>query len=416
MLQSLLLYLQQIGRMLSKRQLFLDHVGQTGPMPVMIDVSHAQGMFIYDTEGKRYLDMNSGISVSSLGHCHPAITHAILKQTESYMHTMVYGEHVQSPQVGLASLLAKQLDSSLDAVYFVMSGTEATEGAMKLAKRYTGRTEIISCANAYHGSTHGAESLRSDEKYKQAFYPLLPDVRHITFNDFGDLDKITDKTSCVILEPVQAEAGVRLPEMNYLQALKKRCTETGALMILDEIQTGFGRTGHLFAHQWQEVSPDILLLGKAMGGGMPIAAFVSSKKIMSSLTKNPMLGHITTFGGHPVCCAAAEACLRTLIEEPQIIKEVSRKAIELKSFIESFSIIKEVRHAGLMMAVEVSKRKYLKHIVARCMELGLIVDYFLFDDRSFRLAPPLIISDEEIDMAKGIFKAAFKYAEEKYKK
>jgi len=402
--------------MLSKRQLFLDHVGQTGPMPVMIDVSHAKGMFIYDASGKRYLDMNSGISVSSLGHCHPAILRAVLKQSESYMHTMVYGEHLQSPQVALASLLAKQLDSSLDAVYFVMSGTEATEGAMKLAKRYTGRTEIIACANAYHGSTHGAESLRSDEKYKQAFYPLLPDIRHITFNELDDLSKITAKTSCVILEPVQAEAGVRLPNPDYLQALRKRCTKTGSLLILDEIQTGFGRTGQLFAHQWQGITPDILLLGKAMGGGMPIAAFVSSKEIMSSLTKNPMLGHITTFGGHPVCCAAAEACLRTLIDEPQIIKEVAAKAKELKEYIESFAIIKEVRHVGLMMAVEVTKRKYLKHIVAHCMELGLIIDYFLFDDRSFRLAPPLIISAEEMELAKEIFEAAFRYAEEKYRR
>ena len=267
------------------------------------------------------------------------------------MHTMVYGEHLQSPQVKLASLLAEQLDDKLSSVYFVMSGTEATEGAMKLAKRYTGRTEIISCANAYHGSTHGAESLRSDESYKRAFYPLLPDVRHIRFNHIEDLSRNTEKTSCVILEPVQAEAGVILPDSGYIKAVRERCNEMGALMVLDEIQTGFGRTGNLFAHQSQDVIPDILLLGKAMGGGMPIAAFVSSKEIMDSLTKNPMLGHITTFGGHPVSCAAAEACLRTLLDEPEIINQVPSKAQILVEFLESFSIIKEVRHAGLMLSL-----------------------------------------------------------------
>jgi len=402
--------------MISKRQLFLNHVGQTGPMPVMIEVSHASGMFIHDVNGNRYLDMNSGISVSSLGHCHPAIVKAVLEQSESYMHTMVYGEHIQSPQVRLANLISNQLDDALSSVYFVMSGTEATEGAMKLAKRHTHRIEIIACANAYHGSTQGAESLRSDEDYKQAFYPLLPGIRHIQFNNIEDLQKITDKTSCVILEPVQAEAGVLLPEVGYLKAIRKRCDETGALLILDEIQTGFGRTGRLFAHQKIGIVPDILLLGKAMGGGMPIAAFISSSDIMNSLTKNPMLGHITTFGGHPVSCAAAEACLNVLLDQPEIITSVEEKGKELKQFLEAFSIIKEVRHAGLMMAVEVTKRKYLKHVVSKCMEFGLIVDYYLFNDRSFRLAPPLIIAEEEMEMAKRIFTKALNFAEQKYKK
>ena len=399
--------------MLSKRQLFLNHVGQTGPMPVGINVSHAQGMHIYDQSGKRYLDMNSGISVSSIGHCHPRVVSAVQDQAAQYMHTMVYGEHLQSPQISFASKLAAQLDERLSSIYFVMTGTEATEAAMKLAKRVTGRTEIIACAEAYHGSTQGAESLRSDESYKQAFYPLLPDVRHIRFNETDDLTRITERTACVILEPVQAESGVNLPKPGYLTAVRERCHEVGALMILDEIQTGFGRTGQLFAHQRFGVVPDVLLVGKAMGGGMPIAGLVSSLEIMSELTKNPMLGHITTFGGHPVCCAAGEACLDVLLEG-DIIAEVNRKGERLKMILEQHSIVKEVRQAGLMMAVELEKRKYLKHVVGQSMELGVIVDYFLFNNRSFRLAPPLVVSDEQIEEAAGMLVEAFDFAERKY--
>ena len=379
----------------------------------MLEVSHAKGIFIYDTSGKKYYDMNSGISVSSLGHGHPRVSQATKDQIDKYAHTMVYGEHIQSPQVAYAALLSEQLDPSLSSLYYVMSGTEATEGAMKLAKRYTGRTEIIACANAYHGSTQGAESLRSDESYKRAFYPLLPDVNHITFNDIADLEKITERTACVILEPVQAEAGVLCPQNNYLQAVKKRCEQTSTLMILDEIQTGFGRTGHLFAHQKYGVLPDILLIGKAMGGGMPIAGFVASKEIMSSLVSNPALGHITTFGGHPVCCAAANATLETLLEE-NIAEQVLTKEALIKSLL-THPIIKEVRSSGLMMAVELTKRKYLKHVVGKCYEIGLIVDWFLFNNRSFRLAPPLVISEEEIREACAILQEAMDYAYAQYK-
>lgn len=410
------MYLINYGKhliMISKRQLFLDHVGQTGPMPIAIDVSHANGMHIYDHSGKRYLDMNSGISVSSLGHCHPAVVKAVLDQSQKFMHTMVYGEHLQSPQIEFARLLTEQLDHRLSSIYFVMTGTEATEAAMKLSKRVTGRTEIIACRNAYHGSTQGAESLRSDEDYKQVFYPLLPDIKHINFNQFEDLDKISSKTACVILEPIQAEAGVLLPQDGYLAAVKKRCNETGALMVLDEIQTGFGRTGKLFAHQKYDIIPDIMLVGKAMGGGMPIAGFISSTEIMTCLTNNPMLGHITTFGGHPVCCAAAKACLDTLLTD-KIIQDVEEKAKTLKQRLQVHPIIKEVRQSGLMMAVEVEKRKYLKHVINRSMELGLIIDYFLFNNKSFRLAPPLIISDNDIIEASHILLEAFDYAESQY--
>jgi len=399
--------------MISKRQLFLQHVGQTGPMPVMIEVDRAQGMYIYDKSGKRYLDMNSGISVSSLGHCHPSVTQAIIAQTNQYMHTMVYGEHIQSPQVTLATKLSKELAPSLSSIYYVMSGTEATEAAMKLAKRITGRTEMIACANAYHGSTHGAESLRSDESYKQAFYPLLPGIRHVRFNNSEDLNAINDMTACVILEPVQAEAGVITPDEGYLQAVRSACDQHGALMILDEIQTGFGRTGSLFAHQKYAVVPDIILVGKAMGGGMPIAGFITSLEHMSALTKNPMLGHITTFGGHPVSCAAAEACLDVLLSE-DYISQVDHKAELIKSKL-SHRIVKVIRNAGLMMAVELSHRKYLKHVVGHCMELGLIIDYFLFNDRSFRLAPPLIINENEIIEACNIMILALDHAASMYK-
>jgi len=400
--------------MISKRELFLNHVGQTGPAPIAIDVSHAKGMYIYDNSGKRYIDMNSGISVSSLGHCHPAVVKAIQNQSETFMHTMVYGEHLQSPQVNFANLLSQQLDERLSSIYYVMSGTEATEGAMKLAKRVTGRTEIIACSNAYHGSTQGAESLRSDEDYKQAFYPLLPGIKHIRFNEIEDLEKISDNTACVILEPIQAEAGVILPSNNYLQAVREQCSKTGALMILDEIQTGFGRTGKLFAHQKYGFIPDMMLVGKAMGGGMPIAGFISSLDIMSCLTKNPMLGHITTFGGHPVSCAAAEACLQTLLDD-RIVENVEHKGKMLKQILEAHPIVKEVRQSGLMLAVEMEKRKYLKHVINESMKQGLIIDYFLFNNKSFRLAPPLIISDDQINAASGVFLSVFDYAAAQYK-
>jgi len=397
---------------MNKRQLFLQHVGQTGPMPVMIDISHAEGIYFWDTEGKKYFDMNSGISVSSLGHCHPAIIDAISKQINTHMHTMVYGEHLQSPQIELAKTLAENLDQKLSSIYFLMAGTEATEAAMKLAKRYTGRTEIIACRNAYHGSTHGAESLRSDESYKSAFYPLLPDIKHIDFNKQEDLQDITKRTACFIIEPVQAEAGVIPPDQGYLEAVRQRCYQTGTLLIFDEIQTGFGRTGHLFAHQKYGVVPDVMLIGKAMGGGMPIAAFVSSLEIMSSLTKNPSLGHITTFGGHPVSCAASKACLDVLLET-KLYEQVDQKS-QLFLKLLDHDIVQEIRHSGLMMGVELTKRKYLKHVINHALELGLIIDYFLFNDKSFRLVPPLIISEDEIVEACQLIQKALDFAKAQY--
>ena len=396
----------------SIRQLFLSHVAKTNEIPLMLEVDRAKGVFIYDNEGKRYFDMNSGISVSSLGHCHPSVVNAVKDQAERFMHTMVYGEHIQSPQAEYASLLCNQLSAELNQVYFVMSGTETVELAMKMARKYTERYEIISCRNAYHGSTYGSEALRSDHDFTMNFAPGVPGVNHISFNNIKELFKITKKTACVILEPVQAEAGVQLPSNNYLSLLQKKCKEVGALFILDEIQTGFGRTGALFAHQKYNVTPDVLLIAKSMGGGMPIGAVVSSSEIFASITKKPALGHITTFGGHPVSCAAAKATLATILKE-NLHKQVLEKE-QIVHKVLQHNIIKEIRSSGLMMAVELTKRKYLKHVVAECMNLGLIVDWFLFNDRSFRLAPPIIITSEELKEACTIILKAMDITENKY--
>lgn len=397
-----------------RRNLFIQHVAQTSTIPLMLEVERAEGMYLYDTDGHRYLDLNSGISVSSLGHRHPAIVKAVKDQVDQYMHTMVYGEHVQQPQVAFAKRLAEVLNNGLDSVYYLNGGTEAIEGALKLAKRATGRYEVISCVGAYHGSTMAAEALRSDESFKRAFAPSVPGVRHIRFNSKEDLARISSRTACVILEPVQAEGGVIAPGHDYLQAVRQRCDEVGALMILDEIQTGFGRTGYLFAHQKYDVIPDIMCIGKSMGGGMPISAFVAKKELMSELTAKPMLGHITTFGGHPVCCAAAAAMLHVISTE-DIVCHVMRKEELIRQRLQH-PIIKEVRSSGLMMAVEVTKRKYLKHVVNYTLEEGAIVDYFLFNNRSFRLAPPLIISDKQIQEGCDIILRAMDRAEAKYKR
>lgn len=396
----------------SIRQLFLSNIAKTNEIPLMLEVDYAKGLFIYDTDGKRYYDMNSGISVSSLGHCHPNVVTAVKSQVEKHMHTMVYGEHIQSPQVRYAQLLTSKLHKSLEQVYFVMTGTETVEIAIKVARKHTNRTEIISCSNAYHGSTYGAEALRSDHEFTMNFAPGLPGVNHIEFNNDHDLTKITHQTACVIAEPVQAESGVNFPINNWLKKLELRCKEVGALFILDEIQTGFGRTGHLFAHQKYNVTPDILLIAKSMGGGMPIGALVSSEKIMASLVKKPALGHITTFGGHPVSCAAAHATLTTLLEEDVISQVLAKEKLIHHTL--KHPIIKEIRSSGLMMAVELTKRKYLKHVVSKCMDLGLIVDWFLFNNRSFRLAPPLIITESQIKEACEILLEAMDYAKTKY--
>jgi acetylornithine/succinyldiaminopimelate/putrescine aminotransferase len=357
---------------------------------------------LYNPEGKAYLDLIAGISVSSLGHCHPAVVEAVQSQSAQYMHTMVYGEYLMKPQVELASLLCDQLPDALNSVYFVNSGTEATEGAMKLAKRYTGRHEIIACKKAYHGSTQGAASLMWPKDFTRAYHPLLPGIKHIEYNCHFCLQKITEKTACVIVETVQAEWGVRRPSAGYLQALKERCAAVGALLILDEIQVGYGRTGSLFAFEQYGIVPDILLLAKAMGGGMPIGAFLADRSIMQALSHDPILGHITTFGGHPVNCAAGLATLRTLLQEP-FIEQVKTKEALFRSLLRHHQI-KEIRSAGLLMAIQLDSFTAVQTVIRYCLEKGLIIDWFLFNSEALRIAPPLIINEAEIRQACQIIK------------
>lgn len=340
------------------------------------------------------MDLIAGISVSCLGHRYPAVEKAIKKQLKKYWHTLVYGEYILSPQVKLAELLTQQLPEQLDNIYFVNSGSEATEGAMKLAKRATGRAEIIACKKAYHGSTQGSASLMSPTEFTQAYYPLLPGIKHIDFNCEFCLRKITQRTAAVIIEPVQAEWGVRSPINNYLHKLREKCNQTGTLLIFDEIQTGYGRTGALFAFKKYGIVPDIILMAKGMGGGMPIGAFVSSKALMSNLAQDPILGHITTFGGHPVTCAAAHATLHTLLHTPHI-EAVRKKEQLFRSLLQHPKII-EVRSDGLLMAVELNSFDYLQRVIKYCLNKGIITDWFLFNSKAMRIAPPLIISEEEI--------------------
>ena len=398
--------------MLSKRDLYINHVTQTSTFSMMLDVERAEGMYIYSSDGTKYLDLNSGISVSSLGHRHPNVVKAIKDQVDSHMHTMVYGEHIQSPQTKYAELLTRHLGQKLNNIYLLNSGSEAVEVAVKLAKRHTDRYEIIAAAGAYHGSTAASEALRSDLEFTSAFRPVIPGIRHIRFNNHEDLDKITCRTACVIMELVQAESGVIIPDNEWLEAIRAKCTLTNTLLILDEIQTGFGRTGYLFAYQKYNISPDILTIGKSMGGGMPISACVSSKEIMHSIADKPALGHITTFGGHPVCTAAALATLKTLVDE-KVIEDVLAKEKLIRSLLKH-DIIAEVRSSGLMMAVELKRRKYLKHVVNATLEGGALVDYFLFNDRSFRLAPPLVISEDQIRKGCQILLNAMDLAKSRY--
>ncbi|MEN8958049.1 MAG: aspartate aminotransferase family protein, partial [Flavobacteriales bacterium] len=357
--------------------------------------------FIYDTDGKAYYDMVSGLAVTNIGHRHPRVIEAIKKQLDTHLHVMPYGEFIQTPQTKLAQKLNSILPPNLTNSYFVNSGAEAVEGALKLAKRYTGRQEIIACHKSYHGSTHGALSVSGNPVKQSAFKPLLPDVNFIHFNKMEDLQFITEKTACVIIETVQGDAGVRIPELCYLQKLREKCTETGTLLILDEIQTGFGRTGTFFAFEQYGISPDILCIAKALGGGMPMGAFVSSKEIMDCLTNNPMLGHITTFGGHPVNCAAAVANIE-VIEEENLIEGVKRKG-ELMRKLLSHSIVKEIRQVGLMLAIDLESDEITQQVVEGCMKKGIITFWFLSCPASFRLAPPVTITMEEIELVcKGI--------------
>ncbi|MEO0340896.1 MAG: aspartate aminotransferase family protein, partial [Bacteroidota bacterium] len=367
---------------------------QQGEAPLLLEIDRGEGVYLYDPTGKPHLDLIAGISVSSLGHAHPAVVKAVQEQSARYMHTLVYGEFVMKPQVELAKLLCDQLPSTLNSVYFVNSGSEATEGAMKLAKRATGRAEIIACRKAYHGSTQGAASLMSPTDFTQAFYPLLPGIKHIEFNCAFCLRQITEKTAAVIVETVQAEWGVRPPLPNYLKALRERCSEVGALLILDEIQVGYGRTGTLFAFEQYGIVPDILLLAKAMGGGMPIGAFVADQSLMKTLSYDPVLGHITTFGGHPVSCAAGLATLKTLIAEPYIQQVKAKETLFRKLLVHSK--IRAVRSAGLLMAIQLETFDEVLSVIKYCLEQGVIVDWFLFNERAVRIAPPLIIAEEDI--------------------
>lgn len=383
---------------MTNREAFFRHLAQTSPEPLGIEVSKAEGCWLYGAHGERYLDMISGISVSSIGHRHPAVVQAVREQTDRYMHLMVYGEYIQSPQVRLAEALVSELDSSLDNVYLVNSGSEAIEAAMKLAKRAGGRSEMVAFAKAYHGHTQGAMSIMGGEEWKQAFRPLLPDIRFLQFNSFADIEQITTRTAAVFVEPVQAEAGVIVPAEGFLQALRRKCTGTGTFLVFDEVQTGFGRTGSLFAHQSAGIVPDMLVVAKAMGGGMPIGAMIAPKKIMAEFTHNPILGHITTFGGHPVSAAAALATLKVILDE-KLAEPVHQKAELLKSLLSGHPAIQEIRNAGLMIAVELGDSAKVLQLSSACLKKGLIVDWFLFCPTAFRLAPPLTISEEEIRFA-----------------
>ncbi|MEO7174508.1 MAG: aspartate aminotransferase family protein [Saprospiraceae bacterium] len=381
----------------SHRASFLQHLGQTSPFPLMLEVVDARGIFLYGPNGEQWMDLISGIGVNALGHADPDIVKAVQEQAARFMHTMVYGEYVLAPQVLLAELLAKHLPESLNCTYLLGTGTEATEMAMKLAKRYTGRRQFIAAENAYHGSTQGAASLMSPTTFTQAYRPLLPGIHHIRFNNLTDLDKITKDIAAVIIETVQGEAGVIVPHANYLQALRAKCAETGTLLILDEIQAGFGRTGNLFAFEKYGIVPDILLLGKAFGGGMPLSAVVSSREIMITLSDQPILGHITTTGGHPVSCAASVAAFNKLISENLIAQVAEKEALFRQLLIHP--AIRDLRPAGLWFAIELASFDQVQKVVAHCLANGVIIDWFLFNDRSLRLAPPLIITEEQIRVA-----------------
>ena len=382
------------------QKVFLNHIAQTSPFPLMIEIEKAEGSYIFDTAGNVFLDMISGIAVTNIGHRHPKVVKAIKDQTDKYLHVMAYGEFIQSPQNDLAEELANLLPEKLNCTYFVNSGTEAIEGALKLAKRDTGRTEIISCKGSYHGSTHGALSVSGNETKKYRFRPLLPDVKFIEFNNEDDIKHITERTAAVLIEPIQGDAGVRIADRSYLKALRAKCSETGTLLIFDEIQTGIGRTGKMFAFEHYEVIPDILTLAKGLGGGMPIGAFICSQEKMKKLSQQPILGHITTFGGHPVICAAAYANLQ-VIQEEKLLDQVESKGALLEELIGHYKI-KEIRRKGLMMAVEFNDSETVRRIVDKCLERGVITFYFLSCPESFRLAPPLNISSEELKKASQI--------------
>ena len=379
---------------MNQRQLFLQHIAQTSPEPIGLEMAKASGIYQYNVNGKEYIDLISGFSVANIGHSNPKVVSAVQKQAADYMHLIVYGEFIEAPQVAYAKLLTDNLPSSLNSVYFTNSGTEATEGAMKLAKRVTGRSKMIAFNKSYHGSTQGALSLMGDEYFRNAFRPLLPDVHHFDYNSKEVIDAIDENTACIILETIQAESGVTKPSAEWLRAIRVKCNKTGTLMILDEIQAGFGRTGSLWAFQQFDVVPDILLLGKALGGGMPLGAFIANRSLMQALTHDPVLGHITTFGGHPVSCAAGKAAMEVLIEG-DLINTVKQKEKVLLESLQHKEII-NLNVAGLWASLELDSFETNKKVIHRCIEKGLITDWFLFAPTRMRIAPPLIITADEL--------------------
>lgn len=379
------------------RQLFLQHIAQTSDSPMLLTIQKAEGVYLYDNEGKRYTDLISGIGVSSYGHGNQKIITAIQHQAAQYLHLMVYGEYVQQPQVALAKTLCNHLPKTLNSVYYVNSGSEAIEGAIKLAKRVTGRTQLIAAKNAYHGSTHGALSLMDNEYFTQAYRPLLPNINFIEYNNTNDLDKITTQVAAVVIETVQGEAGYITPQPDYLLQLRQKCDETGTLLILDEIQCGMGRTGSLFAFEQYGIVPDILVLAKAFGAGMPLGAFIADATLMQNFTHNPVLGHITTFGGHPVSCAAALAGFEWLLETNSYKAAKEKEAIfrdELKH-----AAIKDISGKGLMLAIDMGDEDFNKQVIKTCIENGVITDWFLHCGHKMRIAPPLSITTNEIKLA-----------------
>tara|TARA_B110000305_G_scaffold242201_1_gene321123 strand:+ start:16359 stop:17552 length:1194 start_codon:yes stop_codon:yes gene_type:complete len=388
---------------MSNKEDFLSFQGQTNPFPYLIEVENAEGIYIYDKAGKSFLDMIAGVAVNNIGHNHPLVKDAIKAQVDRHLHVMVYGEFVQDAQLNFAKRLTALLPESLDCVYTVNSGTEANEAALKLAKRITGRTELISFRGSYHGSTHGSLSVSGNETKKEAFRPLLPDVRFLNYNSISDLDQITNKTAGVIIETVQGDAGVRIPYKDFMMALRAKCSETGAQLIFDEIQCGIGRTGKLFAFEHFNVVPDLLTLGKALGGGMPIGALVSSSSKLKEFTHNPMLGHITTFGGHPVICAAADACLQVITDEIDFSK-VERLGKLLEDLLSNEPEILEIRRIGMMYAFDMESFERVEKVVKRCLEKGLISFWFLSHPYSFRLSPPLNITEAEMRIAARLIK------------
>ncbi len=384
------------------RSLFLNHLAQTSPSPLALDIASAKGNYLYDNDGNKYLDLIGGISVCNTGHGHPNVVAAVQQQAEKYMHIMVYGELIQSPQVAYAQQIANHLPDNLESVYFTNSGTEATEGALKLAKRVTGKTDIIACNNSYHGSTMGALSVIGDEYWRNAYRPLLPGVWHYDYNSQELIDDISNDTACVLIETVQAEAGVIEPERKWLEQLRAKCSETCTILIFDEIQCGFGRTGKLWGFQHYGVIPDIILLGKALGGGMPLGAFTASQKMMNSFTNDPVLGHITTFGGHPVSCAAGKAAMDVLLQE-QLIDSVAEKELLFRQNLKHPEIVK-VNSKGLLIAVQLKSAEFVLDVVQNCIKNGLFTDWFLFAQDCLRIAPPLTITNDEIVYACDILR------------